>query len=93
MKKNTKGITLITLVVTIIVLLILAGVSIAMLTGQNGILTQAQRAKTSTEQANAKEKIELAVAGAIAKSIDGSLTIDNLKEELSNYGQEKMEHS
>ena len=64
-----------------------------MLTGQNGILTQAQRAKTSTEQANAKEKIELAVAGAIAKSIDGSLTIDNLKEESSNYGQEKMEHS
>ena len=64
-----------------------------MLTGQNGILTQAQRAKTSTEQANAKEKIELAVAGAIDKSIDGSLTIDNLKEESSNYGQEKMEHS
>ena len=93
MKKNTKGITLIALVITIIVLLILAGVSIAMLTGQNGILTQAQRAKTSTEQANAKEKIELAVAGAIAKSTDGSLTIDNLKEELSNYGQEKMEHS
>ena len=57
-----------------------------MLTGQNGILTQAQRAKTSTEQANAKEKIELAVIGARSKSNDGSLTIENLKEELSNYG-------
>ena len=85
-KEAQKGITLIALVITIIVLLILAGVSIAMLTGQNGILTQAQRAKTTTEQANAKEKIELAVAGAIAKSTDGSLTINNLKEELSNYG-------
>ena len=50
---NQKGITLIALVITIIVLLILAGVSIAMLTGENGILTQAQRAKTETE--NAKE--------------------------------------
>ena len=44
-------------ILNIIVLLILAGVSIAMLTGQNGILTQAQNAKTATEQANAKEKV------------------------------------
>ena len=85
-RHEKEGITLIALVITIIVLLILAGVSIAMLTGQNGILTQAQRAKTSTEQANAKEKIELAVIGARSKSNDGSLTIENLKEELSNYG-------
>ena len=45
LNKN-KGITLIALVITIIVLLILAGVSIAMLTGQNGILSQAQNAST-----------------------------------------------
>ena len=57
-----------------------------MLTGQNGILTQAQNAKNATEESGAKEKAELAVAGAIAKSNDGSLTIDNLKEELANYG-------
>ena len=49
--KSNKGITLIALVITIIVLLILAGVSIAMLTGQNGILTQAQNAKNRTEEA------------------------------------------
>ena len=53
--KNNKGITLIALVITIIVLLILAGVSIAMLTGQNGILTQAARAKEETENAAANE--------------------------------------
>ena len=47
--KNKSGITLVALVITIIVLLILAGVSIAMLTGTNGILTQAQKAKLSTE--------------------------------------------
>ena len=50
-KLNEKnGITLIALVITIIVLLILAGVSIAMLTGQNGILTQAQNAKNQTSE-------------------------------------------
>ena len=81
-----KGITLIALVITIIVLLILAGVSIAMLTGQNGILTQAQNAKKLTEQASAKEKIEMAVAGAVAKSSNGTLSIEDLKAELSNYG-------
>ena len=54
LRKN-KGITLIALVITIIVLLILAGVSIAMLTGQNGILTQAQRAKSETENAAKNE--------------------------------------
>ena len=40
--KINKGITLIALVITIIVLLILAGVTIATLTGDNGILTKAQ---------------------------------------------------
>ena len=54
--KSGKGITLIALVITIIVLLILAGVSIAMLTGQNGILTQAQNAKNRTVEAQAEEQ-------------------------------------
>ena len=54
-KINNKGITLIALVVTIIVLLILAGVSIAMLIGENGILTQAQKAKNETENAATNE--------------------------------------
>ena len=54
-KDNQYGITLIALVITVIVLLILAGVSIAMLTGQNGILTQAQKAKTETENAAKNE--------------------------------------
>ena len=53
--KESKGITLIALVITIIVLLILAGVSIAMLTGENGILTQAQRAANETENAAQNE--------------------------------------
>ncbi len=59
-----KGITLIALVITIIVLLILAGVSIATLTGDNGILTKAQTAKTETEKASEEEQLKLAAMNA-----------------------------
>ncbi len=54
--KRNKGITLIALVVTIIVLLILAGISIMMLTGQNGILNRANQAKERTQQAQEYEQ-------------------------------------
>ena len=60
LRKNT-GITLIALVVTIVILLILAGVSISMLTGHNGILTQAQNTKEETEIASEKEAIQLTI--------------------------------
>ena len=68
--KQSGGITLISLVITIIVLLILAGVSIAMLTGDNGILTQAIKAKEATEEAEKKEKKELA-------QLDANIHLDN----------------
>ena len=57
--RKQKGITLIALVVTIVVLLILAGVSIAMLRGDNGIITQAQKAKKQTEIANENESTKI----------------------------------
>ena len=57
--RRKKGITLIALVVTIIVLLILAGISIAMLTGQNGILNRAAEAKEKTEVAQEEENEKL----------------------------------
>ena len=57
--KRNSGITLIALVITIIVLLILAGVSIAMLTGENGILTRANDAKVETRAGTVEEKVNL----------------------------------
>ena len=60
-ENSTNGITLIALVITIIVLLILAGVSIAMLTGDNGILTQANEAKEKNTIGGEKEQIQLAI--------------------------------
>ena len=62
--KNKNGITLIALVITIIVLLILAGVSIVTLTGDNGILTRAENAKNKTTEAEAIERIQLETIGS-----------------------------
>ena len=64
-----KGITLIALVVTIVVLLILAAVSISMLTGENGIVTQAQKSKDETEQARVQELVDLAVNSLIGENL------------------------
>ena len=76
--KEEKGITLIALVITIVVLLILAGVSIAMLTGNNGILTQAQKSKQATEEAAQKEKEDLIKLEMLANN--SNVNIPNLKE-------------
>ena len=87
-KTANKGITLIALVITIIVLLILAGVSIAMLTGENGILTQANDAKTDTEIGEEKEQIRLAYnAAKIAAVVEGkSITATGLNAEFVTNG-------
>ena len=55
MFKKERGITLVALVVTIVVLLILAGVSISLVVGQNGIVKYAQNAKSNTEAAATAE--------------------------------------
>ena len=85
--KINKGITLIALVITIIVLLILAGVTIATLTGDNGILTKAQNAKEKNAQKTVEEQINLAVQ---ASRINEGLVIDKdiLEQELTNNGIE-----
>ena len=84
MQKNSKGITLIALVITIIVLLILAGVTIATLTGDNGILKKAGDAKTQTEQAKEDENLKIAIAGSYGT--DGKLNLKDLKDNLENQG-------
>ncbi len=78
MKKHEKGITLIALVITIIVLLILAGVAIATLTGDNGILTKAVEAKDKTETAKETEEQMLEL---LEKQLneEGKITVSALK--------------
>lgn len=58
MFKKERGITLVALVVTIVVLLILAGVSISMVLGNNGIVTKAQSSQAAQDKAYAKEIVE-----------------------------------
>ena len=82
--KESKGITLIALVITIIALLILAGVTIATLTGDNGILKKAGDAKTQTEQAKEDENLKIAIAGSYGT--DGKLNLKDLKDNLTNQG-------
>ena len=67
--KNAKGITLIALVITIIVLLILAGVTIATLTGDNGILGKANEAKTKSDIVEVKEQAQLDISNWMAERI------------------------
>ena len=99
MKTNlgkNKGITLIALVITIIILLILAGVSIAMLTGNNGILSQASKAKNETELASAREQLGLILTdlkmGAYENGEEPKITEDN-KNDILDYisGQDNVE--
>ena len=85
--KDNKAITLIALVITIIVLLILAGVSIATLTGNNGILTRTNDAKENTVVAEEKEAIQLAYTGAIIeKKVTEDVTASDLNTEFNTNG-------
>lgn len=78
--KKKDGITLIALVITIVVLLILAGVTIASLTGDNGLLTRANEAKEETNYNSAKEEIQLAFLASY--DYDEDQKLEKIEEEL-----------
>ena len=82
-KAHNKGITLIALVITIIVLLILAGVTIATLAGENGILTNATAAKEETRYATIKEEKDLWELNKLTDERTGSDTAES-REEVIN---------
>lgn len=86
MKKNSNGITLITLVVTIVVLLILAGTSIAMLSGDNGIVTQVKRAKEETTISEEKEQVQTKYISAKGKKVatNDPVTYLDVQQEFDN---------
>jgi type II secretory pathway pseudopilin PulG len=83
-KEMPKGITLIALVITIIVLLILAGVTIAALSGQNGILSNATKSKEETSYRNAEEKIKLAINGSYDTT--GTINEGSYQTEITHLG-------
>ena len=83
--KSTKGITLISLVVTIIILLILAGVAIATLMGNNSLINKANNAKIETEITSIKEEIQTEILSEQAGN-QGSISDSSLKTILEKYG-------
>jgi len=83
--KNRKGITLIALVVTIIILLILAGVSLNLIAGSEGMLEKTSKAVDISEVAKAEEEIELIIAEKMIEYYEGKKD-----EELSVYLKDKL---
>ena len=85
--KEKKGITLIALVITIIVLLILAAVTLSLVLGENGIITKANQSKEASNLEDAKEKVKLAVADYMSKN-EGVFRKDvflaNISQDLRN---------
>lgn len=84
-KKNERGITLIALVVTIIVLLILAGIAINLIVGNNGLFTRAESAEKESEIA---EVIDMARMDIMSKEVEkqGVITKQDLEKILEQYG-------
>ena len=80
--RNNKGITMVALVVTIIILLILAGITLASLTGEKGIIKEARTAKELAEKAALEEQVELAIIKAEQKHRNPG--IDDVIEEIKN---------
>ena len=86
--KKETGITIVTLVITIIVLLILSGITITALSGDNGILKRAAEAKQETEKNQVIEMVQLEVLGTYAEAdgeFDSEKFKDNVKDHLKNY--------
>lgn len=92
-KGNDKGITLVALVITIIVLLILAGVALSLVAGNEGILTKAETAVTKTRESSAKEQAELMFAEFVAEFYEKKyVTKDSsiADKKLGGYIEEKF---
>ncbi len=86
MKKTNQGITLITLVITIIVLLILSGVTIATLAGENGILRKVSSAKLQTDEGEEKEEIAIAYNGARTETKGELVTAEGINQQFEING-------
>lgn len=84
--KSQKGITLIALVITIIILIILAGITINLVLGENGIIERTQKGKIQTEMSKEKEILQMSLSGIQVKN-EGSLIFDEntLLKEIKSY--------
>lgn len=83
--RKENGITLIVLTVTIVVMLIIAGVSLSSLDGQDSSIGQAKDVKTATEYKEAKDSVRMAIQEALLASDDGALDQKTLEKYLVKH--------
>ena len=90
--KQNKGITLVALVVTIILIIILAGISINLLFGDSGIINKAKKGQVVLDVATAQERLELVkteIPTKILENKDGTVNLKNYLEELNKDKNKK----
>lgn len=88
--KETRGITIIALTITIIVLLILAGISVGTLTSDNGLLKETNKGKEQAEIKSEKDLLDIAIISSMQKDAYNKVTKENLDTELDKEpGSEK----
>ena len=93
---SEKGITLIALVVTVIIILILAGITLTMLLGENGVLKQAENARVTQAIAEKREEVEMAIADEFigCGNVKENVTITGVVEKIKrNYPNQNMKNS
>jgi signal transduction histidine kinase len=84
--KSETAITLIALIITVIILLILAGVSLNALVGDNGIIVKSTEAKLESEEAELKEQVEMIVADTVGELVNNPMS----QNEIRDYIKEKF---
>ena len=88
--KQNKGITIVSLVLTIIVLIILAGISISLLFGKSGIITRAKKGQEIADVATAQDKLELIKSEIPLKEIENKDSTVNLNNYLEELNKDKI---
>ena len=88
--KNNKAITLIALIITIIILLILAGVAISFTIGEDGIFDKSKKGAEKYEMAEAKEQIELAIQGLVMEKTQNGEDFPTLREIVDKLYEDKI---
>ena len=87
MKENKKGITLVALVITIVIILIIAGISVAILTGEDGLIEKVEESAEETEYAKIVEELDLVWQDTLVEKVKNNFS----NEEVANYLEKELQ--
>lgn len=86
MRRKQNGVTMVALIVTVVVLIILAGITIASIVGEEGVITKTKQAKKDTVIAKEKEQIDMALSALTINNDDKMITAGELQNEIQKTG-------